>query len=78
MNLNLKRMIFGAIVTLPLTIATLPTQQASASEVMINPHFQSLSAKPTFIARGRRVWVRGHWERTHHGRRWVPPHYEYR
>ena len=26
----------------------------------------------------RRVWVAGHWQRTAHGRQWVPGHYETR
>jgi len=76
--MNIKRIVVGVILALPLAIAALPTQQASASEVIVNPHFQSLGAKPTFIARGRREFVRGHWEHTRHGRRWVSGHYEYR
>ncbi len=76
--MNMKRMIAGIILTLPLAIAVLPTQQASAESVIVNPHFHTQASKPTFIARGRRVLVRGHWERTRHGRPWVPAHYEYR
>lgn len=75
----MKRIIIGAILTtLPLTMTTLSTEQASASEVNVNPHVQSLTSKPTLIAYRRRVYVRGHWERTRFGRRWVPGHYVYR
>lgn len=74
----MKRMIIGAILTIPLTIATLSTQQASASEANVNPQVQSLASKPTLIAFRRRVYVRGHWEHTRHSRRWVPGHYVYR
>jgi len=78
MNISMKRMIAGAILALPFAVAALPTQQASASEIIANPHFHTQTSRPTLVARRHRVWVPGHWERTRHGRRWVAGHYEYR
>jgi len=76
--MNLKRMIFGAIATLPLTIATLPTQQASALQVSVNPHFHTQASKPTLIALRHRVKIAGHWQGTGRHRKWIATHYEYR
>ncbi|GAX45047.1 hypothetical protein NIES4075_60670 [Tolypothrix sp. NIES-4075] len=74
----MKRIIAGAIIALPLAIASIPTS-ASALEVIVNPRLHASQGRPEFIARGRhRVYIRGHWEQTRRGRRWVPAHYEYR
>ena len=49
----MKRIIAGAALALPLAIAFLPSQ-ASAFEVIINPHVHH-----------ERRWVAGHWEHRH-------------
>ncbi len=74
----MKRMIAGAILALPFMMAGLPTQQASASEVVINPLFNLQTSSPILVARRRRVWVPGHWNRSSHRQVWVAGHYEYR
>ncbi|MDF5718722.1 MAG: hypothetical protein PUP93_33865 [Rhizonema sp. NSF051] len=76
--MNMKRVIIGAILALPLYAVTVPTQQASASEGLINPHVQSVASKPTLIALRHRVRVAGHYEGRGRYRRWVPAHYVYR
>ncbi|MBD2775373.1 hypothetical protein [Iningainema tapete] len=75
----MKRLIASAAVVIPLAIASLP-KQASAAQVIINPHFRSSPATVVTVARRveRRVWVPGHWERTRRGRIWIPGHYERR
>jgi len=76
--MNLKRIVLGAIVTLPLTIATLSTQQASALQVIVNPQAHAQASRPTLIALKHRVRIAGHWQGTGRNRKWIPAHYEYR
>ncbi len=72
----MKRIIAGIIVALPLAIASIPT---SALEVIVNPRLHTSQGRPEFVTRGRhRVYIRGHWEQTRRGRRWVPAHYKYK
>ena len=76
--MNMKRVIIGAILALPLLSGTLTTQQASASEGHNLPHVQTVASKPTLIAYRRRVRVAGHYEGMGRHRRWIPAHYVYR
>ena len=76
--MNIKQAIVGTILTLPLLVATVPAQEASASVALINPHVQTLTSKPTLIAFRRRIRVAGHWEGRGRYRRWIPAHYVYR
>ena len=76
--MNIKRVVIGAILTLPVLAAAVPAQQASASEALINPHVQTAASRPTLIAYRRRVRVAGHYEGRGRYRRWIPAHYVYR
>ena len=72
----MKRIIAGAVLALPLVIASLPSQ-ASALEVIINPHH----SYPSRVVDRRdehdeRRWVPGHWEHRHGDRVWIRGHYE--
>ncbi|MBW4631141.1 MAG: YXWGXW repeat-containing protein [Iphinoe sp. HA4291-MV1] len=72
----MKRIIAGTLVALPLAIASIPTQ-ASALEVLVNPHVRRSPVREVVVGRAeRRRWIRGHWERRHNRRVWVPGHYE--
>lgn len=76
--MNLKKIIVGTLFALPFAVISVPAQQASALQVVVNPH-HAQTAKPKIVARAkRRVLVPGHWERTGRNRKWVPAHYEYR
>ena len=73
----MKRIIAGAMLALPLAIASIPTQ-VSAFEVIVNPRVHTVPAKAVVARRiQRQRWVPAHWERRQHNRRvWVPGHYE--
>ena len=75
--MNIKQAIVGTILTLPLLVATVPAQQASASEALINPHVQTATSGRTLIAYRRRVRVAGHYEGRGRYRRWIAAHYVY-
>ncbi|MCW5315960.1 hypothetical protein GTQ43_19710 [Nostoc sp. KVJ3] len=68
----MKRIFVGTLLALPLAIASLPSQ-ASAAEISVRPdiHGHNLIARHVV----HKKLIRGHWERTAHGRRWVPAHY---
>ena len=68
----MKRIFVGALLALPLVIGSLPSQ-ASAAQIIVRPgvHTNNLVARHVV----HKKLTRGHWERTAHGRRWVPAHY---
>ena len=76
--MNIKRIVVGVILALPLAIAALPTQQASAESVIVNPHFHTQASRPTLIAVRHRVRIAGHWQGSGRYRKWISTHYEYR
>jgi hypothetical protein len=74
----MKKIIAGAIVTLPLMMMTLGAK-ASAAEVFVNRGVNPNASRSEFIARARhRVLVPGRWEYRNHRRVWVKAHYEWR
>ncbi|MDF5712961.1 MAG: hypothetical protein PUP93_03510 [Rhizonema sp. NSF051] len=76
--MNIKRAIVGTILTLPLLVATVPAQQASASVARNLPHVQTATSGRTLIAYRRRVRIAGHYVGRGRYRRWIPAHYVYR
>ena len=85
--MNIKRILAGAALLLPFAVTSIPSQ-ASALQVIVNPHGHNLPAqiiakKPPQVRRyappaKKKVLVRGHWEKTNHGRKWVAAHYVYK
>lgn len=85
--MNIKRILARAALLLPFAVTSIPSQ-ASALQVIVNPHGHNLPAqiiakKPPQVRRyappaKKKVLVRGHWEKTNHGRKWVAAHYVYK
>ncbi|MGJ5675895.1 MAG: hypothetical protein ACR9NN_20130 [Nostochopsis sp.] len=84
--MNIKQIIVGVALVLPLAVTSLPTQ-ASAEEVIVKPPVHHPSTRkvpvtpPKKVVRPRasqRVWIPARWENTRHGRRRIPGHYVYR
>ncbi|MEH1808379.1 MAG: hypothetical protein ACYTXT_23835 [Nostoc sp.] len=84
--MNIKQILAGAVLLLPFAVTSIPSQ-ASASQVIINPHSpnrpaQIIAKKPPQIKRytppvKKKVLVPAHWEKTNHGRKWVAAYYIY-
>ncbi|MBH8563687.1 hypothetical protein I8748_16060 [Nostoc sp. CENA67] len=84
----MKRIIIGALLALPIAIASLPSQ-ASAAEIIVRPNVVNRRVVQREVVNRRRVvrpvvnrrvvrqrLIPGHWERTRNGRRyWVPARY---
>ncbi|OKH52830.1 hypothetical protein NIES2101_13300 [Calothrix sp. HK-06] len=72
----MKRIFAGALLALPLSIASIQTP-ASAAQVIIRPDRNRVIVSRPVVTRKvvRQRWVPAHWERTPRGRRWVPGHY---
>ncbi|BAY76510.1 hypothetical protein NIES25_29620 [Nostoc linckia NIES-25] len=68
----MKRILIGTLLALPLAIASLPSQ-ASAAKIIVRPevHRPNVVRRPVI----HQKLIPGHWEKTRHGRRWVPAHY---
>ncbi|MBN3871386.1 MAG: hypothetical protein V7L00_00660 [Nostoc sp.] len=85
--MNIKQILAGAVLLLPFAVTSIPSQ-ASASQVIVNPHglnrpVQIIAKKPLQVKRyappvKKKVLVTGHWEKTNHGRKWVAAHYVYK
>ncbi|MEH1765963.1 MAG: hypothetical protein V7K76_00360 [Nostoc sp.] len=77
--MNIKQILAGAVLLLPFAVTSIPSQ-ASASQVIVNPHSpnrpaQIIAKKPPVK---KKVLVPAHWEKTSHGRKWVAAHYIYK
>lgn len=71
----MKKIIAGALLALPLAIASIPTQ-ASALEIRVDPGFRRPIQREVVARRyERQRWVPAHWERRNGRRVWVPGHY---
>ncbi|MEH2160456.1 MAG: hypothetical protein V7K38_05285 [Nostoc sp.] len=68
----MKRILIGTLLALPLIIGSLPSQ-ASAAEIIVRPGVQRHNVFARHVV--HKKLIPGHWERTRHGRRWVPAHY---
>ncbi|AVH67877.1 hypothetical protein CDG77_05010 [Nostoc sp. 'Peltigera membranacea cyanobiont' 213] len=68
----MKRIFVGTLLALPLIIGSLPSQ-ASAAEIIVRPGVQRHNVVSRYVV--HKKLIRGHWERTRSGRRWVPAHY---
>ncbi|MBD2614637.1 MAG: YXWGXW repeat-containing protein [Nostoc sp. ZfuVER08] len=68
----MKRILIGMLLALPLAVASFPSQ-ASAAKIVVIPtvHKPKVAPRPVI----RQKLIPGHWEKTPHGRRWVPAHY---
>ncbi|WP_414519257.1 hypothetical protein [Nostoc sp. PCC 9305] len=85
--MNIKQILAGAVLLLPFAVTSIPSQ-ASASQVIVNPHIpnrpaQIIAKKPPQVKRytppvKKKVLVPAHWEKTNHGRKWVAAHYIYK
>ncbi|MEH2279107.1 MAG: hypothetical protein V7K40_31070 [Nostoc sp.] len=85
--MNIKRIFAGAALLLPFAVTSIPSQ-ASALQVIVNPHGHNLPtqiiAKKTPQVRRyappakKKVFIPAHWEKTNHGRKWVTAHYVYK
>ncbi|MFL9451321.1 MULTISPECIES: YXWGXW repeat-containing protein [Nostocales] len=74
----MKPIIAGTLLALPFAIASIPTQQASALEVIVNPRVHRAPAPVVIsrrVERQRQRWIPGHWERRRNGRVWIPGRY---
>jgi hypothetical protein len=77
--MNIKQILAGVALLLPFAVTSIPSQ-ASALQVIGNPHginrpAQIIANKPPAK---KKVLVRGYWEKTNHGRKWVAAHYVYK
>ncbi len=85
--MNIKQILAGAVLLLPFAVTSIPSQ-ASASQVIVNPHIpnrpaQIIAKKPPQVKRytppvKKKVLVPAHWEKINHGRKWVAAHYIYK
>ncbi|MEH1820371.1 MAG: hypothetical protein V7L31_15050 [Nostoc sp.] len=85
--MNIKQILAGAVLLLPFAVTSIPSQ-ASASQVIVNPHSpnrpaQIIAKKPPQVKRytppvKKKVLAPAHWEKTNHGRKWVAAHYIYK
>lgn len=77
--MNIKQILISTALLLPFTLTSIPSQ-ASALEVIVNSHAHNTTVSK--IARKppvkKKILIPGHWEKTNHGRKWVPAHYVYR
>ena len=83
----MKRIIIGSILSLPLVIAALPAQKASAFEIILNPHRPRVYVEPVYPAPvyaapvySEPVYPGGYpgryAEERYERRVWIPAHWE--
>jgi len=75
----MKRILVGAMFTLPLIATATLSKPASALEINVNPQIHRSADRPTYQERyERREWTPRHYEERNHRRVFVPGHYEER
>ncbi len=80
----MKRIIVGSILSLPLVIAALPAQKASAFEIILNPHRPRVYVEPVYPAPvysapvyPERAYPDRFAEERYERRVWIPAHWDY-
>ncbi|MFN6568333.1 hypothetical protein [Dendronalium sp. ChiSLP03b] len=77
----MKRILIGALLALPLALASFPSQ-ASAAKIVVRPVVKPKVVHRPVVRRPvvhrpvvRQRLIPGHWENTRNGRHWVPARY---